>query len=125
MKNRDKIYCLLTGVAFGAAIWILSPLLINEIEPWDGDTIIANLYLPVFHILAGFLLGAIWKCVTPFGSVGIFIGEVLFLLLVRSGPLVLIGILYLFFYVLLAMLLEFFIGISCKKGWKVLIDHNR
>jgi hypothetical protein len=28
---------LLIGVSLGAAIWLLSPLITNRLEPWDGE----------------------------------------------------------------------------------------
>jgi hypothetical protein len=91
---------LLYSALVGAAIWALSPSLTGHREPWDSDT----LYYFASLLIAGVLLGIfrprrIWT-----HTVGIFLGQLLYVLAFLSvGPLIVVGVLFLAGYSLLCM----------------------
>jgi hypothetical protein len=93
----------LIGMACGAAIWLLSPILAGRSEPWD-----AGFYYPVALLVAGLLGG--WAAPTHMGRValGIFLGQGLILLggVIAdpgSGALWPLGIVFLGIYSVVAL----------------------
>ena len=99
MKKGVPTNLCIAGLS-GAAIWILSPLVTGHKEPWDAD----SLYYVVSLLVAGVLLGAwrgrpIWH-----HAVGIFLGQLLYLLVFLSaGPLIIVGAVFLAGYSLLCL----------------------
>jgi hypothetical protein len=79
------------AVVTGALVWLLSPLLYGQREPWDADWP----YYPASLSVAGFLPGCVagrWFLLCP---IGVLFGQALvFLVLVAQtpGPLWLVGL---------------------------------
>jgi hypothetical protein len=95
----------LTGLAIGAAIWWLSPLITGRPEPWDAG----NGYYEGALLGAGVLGGLLLPGHSRGFVAGIFVGQVLVLLgaVLRapsSGGLWPLGVLFLGIYSLLALL---------------------
>jgi hypothetical protein len=104
VSKAANILGFLIGLACGAAIWLLSPVVTRHREPWDG-----SVYYPVALLLAGLLGG--WVAPTQVGRValGIFVGQALVLLggVVTdpaSGGLWPLGIVFLAIYSMLALI---------------------
>ncbi|HEX5963141.1 MAG TPA: hypothetical protein VFY42_05420 [Gemmatimonadales bacterium] len=59
MLKDQRRGAFLTGAVLGAAVWVLSPLVIGRSEPWDADgmlVLLGMLFLVAYSLLA--LLGA-------------------------------------------------------------------
>jgi len=95
----------LIGLAIGAAIWLLSPLITGKREPWDAE---GGYYAGA--LLGAGLLGGLLLPEQARGFVaGIFVGQVLVLLGgvlsdPSSGGLWPLGLMFLALYSLLALL---------------------
>ena len=109
--KKDFIISLLVSGTLGALIWFFSPYATGMAEPWDAETpyyfvslfgagLIAGILCPR-HILAVFL--------------GIVIGQLLYMLIfLPLGPLIIIGVPFMFGYGLLA-LLGAFLGEAIRR----------
>jgi hypothetical protein len=95
----------LIGLAFGAAIWLLSPLITGSGEPWDADG--------GYYVGALFGAGLLGGLLLPDHSgrlvVGIFVGQLVVLLggvlsNPSSGGLWPLGVVFLALFSLLALL---------------------
>jgi hypothetical protein len=94
-----------SGLAIGAAIWFLSPLITGRREPWDAE---GGYYVGALlsaGLLGGLLLPEYWGRF----AAGIFAGQVLVLLGgvlsdPSSGGLWPLGVMFLALYSLLALL---------------------
>jgi hypothetical protein len=105
MLKLDRRAALLIGVGLGAAIWLISPLITGQREPWDAE----GGYYPAALLGAGILGGVVtprhWLAV----ALGVFGGQVMVLLggvmaEPASGGLWPLGILFLGVYSVLALL---------------------
>ena len=95
----------LIGLAIGAAIWWLSPLITGRLEPWDAG----SGYYEGALLGAGVLGGLLLPEHSRWFVAGIFVGQVLVLLgaVLRdpsSGGLWPLGLVFLALYSLLALL---------------------
>ena len=104
MIKPGRRSALLLGVALGAAIWLLSPIITRHREPWDTE----GGYYPGALVLTGLLGGLAvpqhWRSV----AIGIFAGQAVVLLggvVARpaSGGLWPLGLLFLVAYSVLAL----------------------
>jgi hypothetical protein len=96
---------LLIGAGLGAAIWLMSPLVTGQHEPWDA----ASAYYPAALLGAGVLGGLLAPRHWLSAAIGVFSGQLLVLLggviaEPASGGLWPLGVLFLGFYSLLAAL---------------------
>lgn len=112
--KRTRTLGFLAGLATGAAIWLLSPLISGRREPWDSG----GFYYPGALLLAGLLGGLLLSENSRSFAAGIFVGQVLVLLggvLVEpsSGGLWPLGVVFLALYSLLALL-----GTALGSGWR-------
>ena len=104
-RIRPSLAAFLIGLAIGAAIWWLSPLITGRREPWDAGSGYYEGALLGAGLLGGFLLpGHSGRFVA-----GIFVGQVLVLLGAvlkdpSSGGLWPLGVVFLALYSLLALL---------------------
>ena len=104
MKNHWG-FSLLVGIAIGAAIWLLSPMISGRREPWDSE----GVYYPGALLIAGLLGGLLLAEHSRWLAAGIFVGQVLVLLGgvlndPSSGGLWPLGVVFLALYSLLALL---------------------
>ena len=95
----------LMGLAIGVAIWSLSPLITGRREPWDAG----GGYYEASLLGAGLLGGLLFPEDSRLFVAGIFVGQVLVLLGgvlsdPSSGGLWPLGVVFLAFYSLLALL---------------------
>lgn len=94
MNTRPWTTCLIAAVA-SAAIWALTPLLTSQREPWDVD---GSFYI-VGLLIVGIVAGAIAPKPLWAHYAGCFAGQLGYeLILLRVGPLVIIGAVLLLFY---------------------------
>ena len=99
--NRHVFVSFAVAAVLGAAIWGLSPLIIEAVEPWDAE----SPYYFVSLFIAGGLVGLLcpWHILAAF--LGIVVGQLVYMLVVLpSGPLLPLGVLFLFGYGLLSFL---------------------
>ena len=84
----------------GAIIWLLSPYLTGELEPWDSG----SFYYPIALIVSGLLL-LFYKHSTKASIYwGIILGQIIYILIfLPKGPLMLVGSFLIFLYSLLAL----------------------
>ena len=89
------------AAVLGAVIWGLSPLLADAVEPWDAESPYYFLSLFVAGGLVGFLCPKhIWVA-----YFGIVVGQLVYMLIVLpSGPLLPLGVLFLFGFSMLSLL---------------------
>ena len=104
MRATHKTPILLgVSVILGALVWFLSPALTGHREPWDADSL--------FYHCGVFLAGFIPACFSArrfwLWALGAWLGQMLaflvLLLCFGSGPLWLVGLLFLSFYALLSL----------------------
>jgi hypothetical protein len=93
------------GLALGAGIWILSASLTGQPEPWDTPGMYYPAGLLGAGLIGGFLVPGHWAEV----AIGVFAGQAVVLLAgvladPASGGLWPLGVLFLGFYSLLALL---------------------
>jgi len=99
--KKDFIISILVSGILGALIWAFSPYATGMAEPWDAET-------PYYFIClfsAGFITGIL--CPRHIWAVllGIVIGQLLYMLIfLPLGPLIIIGVPFMFLYGLLALL---------------------
>ena len=97
-RARSAILPLCVAAVSTALIWALSRQLSGSAEPWDAD----NSFYPVALIVTGVLVGGILQkplWALYIGAVG---GQLLYMLVfLTSGPLLVLGIAFLFAYALL------------------------
>lgn len=55
-RNRNRIRLLISGLLLGFLVWVLSPWLVGQGEPWDADWP----FYAIVMVLGGGILGAIW-----------------------------------------------------------------
>jgi len=93
--NSINMVALLTSAFFGFSIWLLSPIITEAIEPWDDQT---GYYFYAL-VVSGILIGALFHKSLTYNFIGIYLGQLVFMLFFTpSGPLILIGIIFLAFY---------------------------
>ena len=81
-------------------IWAASPVFTGELEPWDGSMG----YYALALALAGFLAALILPRRFWLAPVGVYLGQVAYLLLfLPKGPLMVVGLVFLVGYSLLAL----------------------
>lgn len=92
------IAALIVGLAMGAAIWALSPHIAGSVEPWDSDS--------PFYFGSLFAVGVfswiIFRRKTYVVVMGLYLGQLVYLLAVGFGPLSLVGVVLLVPYSLVA-----------------------
>ena len=104
-RIRPTLAALLIGLAIGAAIWLISPLITGRREPWDAE----GGYYPGALLGTGFFGGLLLPERAGWFVVGIFLGQILVLLggvlsNPSSGGLWPLGVGFLALYSLLALL---------------------
>jgi len=109
-KNSERGTGVVIGMVLGFLVWVLVSYVADGNEPWDssGDA----------YFMALFFCGLTGHFIYPksnyFMALGIFFGQNIALLVFsRLGPLFPIGILFLFFYTMAAV-----IGIWIAKSFK-------
>jgi hypothetical protein len=105
MLKLNRRSALLFGVGLGAAIWLVSPLITGRREPWDAE----GGYYPAALLVAGVLGGLLAPRHWPYVALSVFAGQVIVLLAgvmaePASGGLWPLGVLFLAFYSVLALL---------------------
>jgi hypothetical protein len=105
-------FSFLIGLAIGAAIWFLSPLITGRREPWDAGSGYYEGALLGAGLLGGLLLPEYWGRF----AAGIFLGQVLVLMGgvlsdPSSGGLWPLGVVFLALYSLLVLL-----GVTLGSG---------
>ena len=109
--KKDFIISILVSGTLGALIWLFSPYATGMDEPWDAE-------MPYYFIClfsAGFITGIL--CPRHIWAVllGIVIGQLLYMLIfLPLGPLIVIGIPFMFGYGVLA-LLGAFLGAATRR----------
>jgi hypothetical protein len=107
LRIRPTLAAFLIGLATGAAIWLLSPLISGRREPWDAE----GVYYTGALFGAGFLGGFLLPQQSRWFVAGIFVGQVVVLLGgvlhdPSNGGLWPLGLAFLALYSLLALLGE-------------------
>jgi hypothetical protein len=104
MDFKEKgLVSFIIGNCLGFIIWSISSVIIGEVEPWDGQGL-AFYYYPLALFLSSFLGSILYPKNFKITVIGIYVGQLLFLLLFRLGPLALVGTIVLAFYSLIALL---------------------
>ena len=99
--NRDIIISFLVAAVLGAAIWGLSPLISKAAEPWDAE----SPYYFVSLFVVGGLVGLLCPRHIWAAFLGIVLGQLAYMLIaLPSGPLLPLGVLFLFGYGVLSLL---------------------
>ena len=99
--NKDVSISFTVAAALGTAIWGLSPLITEAVEPWDAE----SPYYFVSLFIAGGLVGLLCPRLIWVAFLGIVVGQLAYMLIVLpSGPLLPLGVLFLFGYALLSLL---------------------
>ena len=99
--NRDMAISFSVAAVFGAVIWGLSPLLTDAVEPWDAES--------PYYFLALFVAGGLVGLLCPkhiwVTYLGVVVGQLVYMLIaLPSGPLLPLGVLFLFGYGVLSLL---------------------
>ena len=105
--NKDKAISLCVASMLGTIIWVISPFVTGEIEPWDAD----SPYYIISLILAGAIVG--WLIPKHLWTVflGVIVGQIIYMLIfIPSGPLLLIGIVFLVGYGLFSLIAAMFVA---------------
>lgn len=97
MQEPKRLRALSAGAALGAVLWLLSPILVGETEPWDSEGI--------YYVAGLFLAGAFGAAADPnrfwLAPLGVFLGQAAYLgilFLARPHPLAIIGLVVLAAY---------------------------
>ena len=99
--NRDMAISFSVAAVLGAVIWGLSPLLTDAVEPWDAES--PYYFLSLF--VAGGLVGLLCPKQIWVAYLGIVVGQLVYMLIaLPSGPLLPLGVLFLFGYGVLSLL---------------------
>ena len=100
MLNRDLTIKFAVSAVFGAAIWVLSSIVTGSAEPWDAD----SPYYFISLFAGGALLGWLYPRNIWTVFLGIMFGQlVYFLVFLPSGPLLPLGIIFLFGFGVLSL----------------------
>ena len=93
--RRQALVAFLAAGVLGAAIWAMSPLLTGRTEPWDASGPFYVCALAIAGALSGFIFPKhLW--VTYLGAIaGQLAYELAFL---QPGPLLVLGVVFLFAY---------------------------
>jgi len=103
------------SLAFGVAIWALSPLVTGSAEPWDAN----SGYYVVALIIAGLIAGVLFPRKLWPVLVGLVTGQFIYMLLfIPTGPLIGVGVLVLFIYGLFAVAAALG-GSRLRRVWQV------
>jgi len=103
MKSRYLLN-LVIGVTAGFLIWLLSMPLIGQAEPWDGEGV-GFVYYPLALLLAGVLSALPSPKYFVVGSLGVFLGQLIQIILFQpSGGLWLVGLVFILLYLLASLL---------------------
>jgi hypothetical protein len=105
MESLSGRSAFVIGLVCGAIIWVLSPLITGQAEPWDA----AGAYYPGALFIAGLLASLALPANAGRVALGIFAGQVLVLIGrviadPSSGGLWPLGILFLALYSVLALI---------------------
>jgi len=98
--NKNIFISLIFSAGLGAVIWAMSPVVVGAVEPWDSE----SPYYFVSLFIAGGLVGIyqpgnIWAI-----FIGIVIGQFIYMVIfLPVGPLIVIGMMFLFGYSLLSL----------------------
>jgi len=87
---KKGIFSLVAGGALGCLIWMPSPKVTGDIEPWDSETP----YLSIALVASSLALSAVFKKQWVSITLGLIFGQLAYMLLVLGdpGPLILVGI---------------------------------
>lgn len=103
--NKNKVISLCVASVLGAIIWTISPFVTGEIEPWDAD----SPYYVVSLILAGSIVGGLIPKHLWTVFLGVVAGQIIYMFVfIPSGPLLLIGIVFLVGYGLISLIAAIF-----------------
>jgi hypothetical protein len=99
--NKDITFSFSAAAVLGAVIWGLSPLITKAVEPWGAE----SLYYFLSLFIVGGLLGLLFPRHIWVAYLGIVFGQLAYMLIVLpSGPLLPLGVLFLLAYGLLSLL---------------------
>ncbi len=106
MQNRT-VRTFMVALVASALVWVASPWLTGQREPWDAD-------FP-FYFVALLVAGAIAGIATPkplwAHYIGSFIGQLSYqAIFLKSGPLIVLGALFLLGYCLMFVAAAWFTG---------------
>lgn len=108
---RDVLISFAVAAVLGAVIWALSPLITEAAEPWDAE----SPYYFVSLFIAGGLVGMLCPRHIWAAFLGIVIGQLVYMLIFLPwGPLLPLGVLFLFGY----SLLSFFGLFLASRVWR-------
>lgn len=90
----------LIAAVLGAAIWGLSPIITETVEPWDADA--------PYYLVSLFFVGGVLGLLCPrhiwLAFLGIVVGQLVYMLIVLpSGPLLPLGVLFVLGYGLISL----------------------
>jgi len=116
-NNKQKLVSLFIGVILGLLIWVLSPILTGELEPWDAQK--NAKYYPIALFLCGFIACIPYPHKYLSATFGVFVGQILFLLFFRFGPFILIGTMMVALYNFVALFGALFCSKLLEKRKKI------
>ena len=99
--NKDITISLSVAAGFGVLIWVMSPVITGEIEPWDAE----SPYYFVSLLVAGLIVGALIPRHVWAVLLGIVVGQLIYMLIfLPLGPLTPLGIIFMAVYGLLSLI---------------------
>ena len=98
ITSKDYVVYSLAVIA-GILIWVLSPTITGQQEPWDSE----SSYYFVSLFIAGAFCGALHPIKIWRWAVAIYFGQLLAAMIVAMGPLILLGVFFLAGYTLVAL----------------------
>ena len=117
MLNSQVLFSFSVAAVFGAAIWGMSPIFTQEVEPWDAES--------PYYFAALFIVGGLGGLLFPrhilAAFLGIVVGQLTYMLVfLPLGPLVPLGIVFLFGYGLFS-----FLGLLLASRVCLRLGHER
>ena len=98
--DRGKVISFSVAAVLGAAIWAISPAVLGVVEPWDAE----SPYYYVSLFVAGVLVGLVVPRHVWVVLIGVVAGQLVYMLAVLpKGPMLPLGVVFLFGYGVLAL----------------------
>ena len=115
--NRNIAISFLFAGGLGAAIWAMSITVTGSAEPWDAE----SPYYFVALFVAGTFVGLLWPRHIWSAFLGIVVGQLVYLVvLIPSGPLLPLGVFFLFGCGLLSL-----VGAALASRLRLRIDSTK
>ena len=110
--KRNAAIGLSVAAGLGAGIWAASPLVTGSVEPWDAESTYYIISLCLVGAVVGFLYPQQFWVAFP----GVVAGQLIYLhVFLPSGPLLLLGVLFLLGYGVLPLIAALLAGMIRQR----------